>query len=132
MDHSAVVPAGKSDVAAADRAVALGWPGVEPVIGELLEWIQDASWPVARRLCPLLRSIGEPLAPYLRTILDGDDEVWKYWAISILLTTAPPALSQHFTIDLERMADHPTASEKREELDQVAAIALGRNGQQPV
>jgi len=126
VDLGQIVPANKFDMDAADRAVALGWPGVEPVVAELLAWIQDFNWPVAHTLAPLLRSIGEPLAPYLIPILEGDDYVWKYWVIHLLLTEAPPGLLRHFTPLLERIADHPTEQERIEELDDVAATALGR------
>jgi hypothetical protein len=116
----------KTDEAAAQRAVALGWPGVQPVISELLEWIQDYNWPVAHTLAPFLATVGMPLAPYLRPIFEGDDEIWKYWVIDAVLAHAPDELVEEFTPLLVRIADHPTAAERANELDQVAAAALGR------
>ena len=126
MNQAGIVPTNKSDIAAAKRAVTLGWPGVQPVISELLEWIQDYNWPVAHTLAPFLASIGRPLAPYLRPIFEGDDEVWKYWVIDAVLAKAPSELVEEFTPLLVRIADHPTARERTEELDQVAAAVLGR------
>jgi hypothetical protein len=126
MDEAGIVPTSKVDTAAARRAVALGWPGVQPVISELLEWIQDCNWPVAHTLAPFLASIGRPLAPYLRPIFEGDDEIWKYWVIDAVLANAPDELVEEFTPLLVRIADHPTPSERGNELDQVAATALGR------
>ena len=126
MNQAGIVPTNKVDIAAAQRAVALGWPGVQPVISELLEWIQDYNWPVAHTLAPFLASVGRPLAPYLRPILEGDDDVWKYWVIDAVLANAPDELVEEFTPLLVRIADHPTPRERAEELDQVAAAALGR------
>ena len=126
VDLRSVVPANEFDLVAADRAVELGWPGVQPVIAELLEWIRDANWPVAHKLTPLLSSIGQPIAPYLVPILQGDDYLWKYWVIQLLLTDAAPELLLHFTPMLDRIAEHPTDQERTEELDEVAAIALGK------
>lgn len=126
MNQAGIVPTNKSDIAAAKRAVALGWPGVQPVISELLEWIQDYNWPCAHTLAPFLASIGTPLAPYLRPIFEGDDELWKYWVIDAVLANAPGELVEEFTPLLVRIADHPTPRERTEELDQVAAAALGR------
>ena len=126
MNQVRIVPTNKFDIAAAERAVALGWPGVQPVISELLEWIQDYNWPVAHTLAPFLASVGRPLAPYLRLIFEGDDEVWKYWVIEAVLADAPDELVEEFTQLLVRIADHPTPRERTEELDQVAAAALGR------
>jgi hypothetical protein len=126
VNQAGIVPANKFDIAAAQRAVALGWPGVQPVISELLEWIQDYNWPVAHTLAPFLASVGMPLAPYLRPIFEGDDEVWKYWVIEAVLADAPDELVDEFRPLLVRIADHPTSSERTEELDRVAAAALGR------
>jgi hypothetical protein len=124
--QAGVVPTNKSDIAAAERAVALGWPGVQPVISQLLEWIQDYNWPVAHTLAPFLASIGRPLAPHLLPIFEGDDELWKYWVIDAVLAHAPDELVGEFTPLLVRIADHPTPGERANELDQVAAAALGR------
>ena len=71
MDERALVPSSKGDLPAAKRAVAAGWPAVEPVLPELLEWIQDVNWPVAPVLMPFLASLGDPLVPHLRPIFAG-------------------------------------------------------------
>jgi Domain of unknown function (DUF5071) len=126
VDQAGVVPTKPSDIAAAERAVALGWPGVQPVISELLEWIQDYNWPVAHILAPFLASVGRPLAPHLRSIFEGDDELWKYWAIDAVLANAPGELVEEFTPLLVRIVDDPTPGERVNEVDQVAAAALGR------
>ncbi len=38
-----LLPRDKHDVAAVERLAALGYPTVEPVLPELLEWIQDIN-----------------------------------------------------------------------------------------
>jgi hypothetical protein len=109
VSQAGVVPTNKFDIAAAERAVALGWPGVKPVISELLEWIQDYNWPVAHMLAPFLAAVGRPLAPCLRPIFAGDDEVWKYWVIDAVLAHAPDELVEEFTQLLVRIAGSPDA-----------------------
>jgi len=126
VNRAGVVPADKFDTTAAERAVALGWPGVEPVIPELLEWIRDCNWPVARILAPFFASIGRPLPPYLRPILEGDDEIWKYWVISGVLAEAPDEPAEELIPLLVRFADHSTPSERTEDLHLAAAAALRR------
>lgn len=128
MVSPAVVPVDKFDLAAVDRAVALGWSAVEPVIGDLLEWVQDYNWPVAHSLMPFLKSIGPPLAPYLVPILEGDDYVWQYWIIQYVLTDADPGLVGRLRPLLQRVADDPSDEEQLEGLDGVAAAALGKTG----
>ncbi|MCZ8073122.1 MAG: DUF5071 domain-containing protein, partial [Paucibacter sp.] len=75
--ESSVVPRDKFDLAAANAAAEAGWPTIEPQVEQLLLWIQDANWPVARILAPALAVVGAPLAPYVRQVLVGEDETWK-------------------------------------------------------
>lgn len=127
VEQNELVPQDKFDTAAARRAMAVGWPGIEPFVAELLEWIQDYNWPVARALMPLLASIGEPLAPYLKPVLDGDDDIWKLNVIQGLLIDASAELVRHFAPTLKRIANSPTLGEHEEAVDLAAATALERD-----
>src|SRR4026209_2851321 len=127
-DLSNLVPSHKSDREAAKRAIAYGWPGVEPVIGELLVWLPDCNWPVAHTLIPFLAQIGDPLAPHLRPIFEGDDDVWKYWIIVEILERGPLTLAEQFRADLERLVQHPTPMEAEQELPEMAKSVLDRLG----
>jgi len=86
-----LVPTDKSDLERASAAVEAGYPAVAPVLRELVEWLQDYNWPVARVLVPFLQSIGAPLVPHIWRVLRSDDDVWKYWVISLLI----PSLSEN-------------------------------------
>jgi Domain of unknown function (DUF5071) len=123
VDATELVPQHKSDLERANAAVAAGSPAVEPVLGDLLTWLQDMNWPVARTLAPFLATIGLPLVPHVRAALDGDDLVWKYWIVSSLLRVSRP-LAGAFRADIERFAYSPTESEAAEELDAVAREVL--------
>lgn len=126
MSDGSVVPSSKHDVEAAERAVALGWPGVAPVLPELLEWLRDGNWPVAHALAPFLAGIGGPIVPSLRPILQGDDLLWTYWVIRTVLADAPLTVVEQLRPDLERLVTNPTASEAEEELPEAAKDVLGR------
>lgn len=93
-----------------------------------MEWLQDYNWPVSRVLEPFLRSIGEPLVPHIWHVLRSDDEIWKYWVISLLITGPPPSVAAEFRPELERLAYEPTEREHREELDERARYALDAFG----
>lgn len=108
-------------------AIAAGWPAVLPVLPGLLEWLQDMNWPVARPLAPFLASIGAPLAPAIRQVLDGDDGIWKTNLI-LQLVAPSPALRAALDEDLRRLATHPSAGDRAEEADQAALEALGQTG----
>jgi hypothetical protein len=118
-----LIPKTKFDLDTARAAVSAGFPRVGPILPELLEWLQDYNWPVAQILAPFLASIGDPLVPHLRRIVEGDDGVWKYWIITCIMAESE-AVAVTFRSYLERLAKSPTATEAREELDQVAQEVL--------
>jgi hypothetical protein len=121
-----MLPKDKHDVAAAQSIVALGYPAVAPILGELLAWVQDMNWPVARVLQPFLSSIGEPLAPMIGNILRADDNTWKYWLVASVVAGSP-ALVHAMRPDLVRIAETPTDGEVAEEVN-VAAQEVLRGG----
>jgi len=122
-EPSAVLPRDKLDTANAEKLVALGFPAVEPVLPQLLEWMQDFNWPVAQVLQHLLASIGAPLAPYVRVVLSQEDEIWKYWVLHCIVRESKE-LAGMLRADLQRIALSPTASEKKEDVDLVVKEIL--------
>jgi hypothetical protein len=111
-----LVPKHKSDIETARLAVNAGFPAVEPVLYDLLEWLQDCNWPVAHELFDFLASIGAPLAPHIRRVFSGDDLIWQYWIIGLFRQS--PDLYSIFRADIHRIAYSPTAAEHHEELDE--------------
>lgn len=117
-DVRALLPTSKIDTDRAEQIVARGYPAVAPIIPELLEWLQDINWPVAQVLQPFLASIGAPLIPEIRRVLETDDHLWKYWLLSCLART--PEMASALRADLTRLAEHPTQEEAAEELHVLA------------
>jgi Domain of unknown function (DUF5071) len=85
MTPQGLVPTSKHDLARAHAAVAAGFPTVAPVARELLAWLQDINWPVARVLAPFLASAGSSIAPHLRDILSNNDYVLTYNIIKYVI-----------------------------------------------
>ena len=112
-DIQSLVPQHKSDITRAQAVVQAGYPAVAPVLSQLLEWLQGCNWPVARGLAPFLASIGNPLAPHIKSILRSNDEIWKYWIISVIISNSSE-LATSFRSELERLALSPTDHEKSE------------------
>ncbi len=127
MDPRTLIPENKHDLERANAAVAAGFPIVQPILAELLEWVQDFNWPVARVLAPFLAAIGLPITSHVRAVLEGNDEVWKYWVVSTILGPSRP-LAEAFRAELERLASTPTVSEASEEVDDVARETLQVHG----
>ena len=119
-----LLPTHKLDLERARAAIAAGYPAVEPILGRLVEWLQDCNWPVARVLLPFLQSIGAPLAPHIWHVLGSNDDIWKYWVVGELIPSLPKEVAVAFRPELVRLAHHPTPNEKAEELDNAARNVL--------
>jgi hypothetical protein len=122
-DLSLLVPISKFDTNLAERLVALGFPVVEPVLPQILEWVQDMNWPVSRVFQPFLVSIGSPLVPYVRAVLATHDDSWKHYVL-IGIVSASPELARELRQDLDRLVQFPTHGEMTEEVSDVAAAVL--------
>jgi hypothetical protein len=72
-----LLPANKDDLAALEAITARGYPAVQPILLDLLKWIRDDSWPVAKPACEFLVSIGSRLVPEVLEVLGSRDDVLK-------------------------------------------------------
>lgn len=78
-----LVPKDKFDTYTAEKLMKYSFEEVEPIIPQLLEWIQDMNWPVAGPVSRYLETISEHLTPYIIEILRGNDSTWKYWCLRV-------------------------------------------------
>jgi hypothetical protein len=122
-DLVALIPATKFETDKALALMQLGFPAVEPVMPQILEWLQDLNWPVGHVFQPFLASIGQPLAPYIRVILAGEDDSWKYSLLRAVVDQSPE-LARALRPELEHVAKNPSAGEVKEEVNQVAIEIL--------
>ncbi len=123
-DFPQFLPRDKHDTAAVRAIVALGYPAVRSLLPDLLAWLQDCNWPVSHPIGDFLTTISDPMAPLIRDVLNGDDDVWKYWCIVRLVAAMPGHVAEQFRSELHRLADQPTATERAEDLDEVARDAM--------
>lgn len=72
---------------AAEVITKLGYPRIKVILPGLLEWLQDMNWPGAAQIADLIREIGDPIVPYIKTVLKHhkDDEVWIYWLFELFI-----------------------------------------------
>ena len=91
---------------------------------DLLVWLQDANWPISRSVARFLVSIGEPMYPFVREVFAGTDGIWKYWCVELFVRGLPRAAAEAFRPDLQRLAFHPTADDRSDEVDERARDAL--------
>ena len=107
----------------AEALVRLGYPAVASVLPDILEWMKDLNWPVAQVFQPFLAKVGEPLAPFIRNVLSGTDDIWKFWLVTSVVRESP-ILAAALRPELQRIADSPSIGEKSEGVSQVARELL--------
>ena len=117
------LPRHRSDCERAEALLARGFPALEPVLDELLEWTQDGGWPVSRPIYRFLVGLGEVASPRLRRILRSDDNEWKWWIIESVVNRSPE-IARALLDDLVRISEKPTDGERRCELDTMARETL--------
>lgn len=123
VDFEFQMPRDKHDIETATALVALGWERVEPAMPQILDWVLDSNWPVARVLQPFLVNSGAKLAPFFRTILDTDDDTAKYHILSSIVMCSND-LAMALRPELERLCRCPTHGELREEVSDLAREIL--------
>lgn len=114
--------ADKFDTRAAETIVAAG----NAAPPELLEWVQDLNWPVAKVLAPFLASAGSNVVPGIRQIFVSNDDTWK-WNVVVGVVARSSELIALLRPELERIVNAPTPGERLEGLDQVVAELLDRH-----
>ena len=118
------IPTDKHDHDAVARANAVGFPNLNPVLADLLEWIQDANWPIAPSIAALLIQAGPAVVQPIRAVLSGTDGMWKYWTVEMVVTRLPDPIFLALRPDLERLVAAPTDDDIDCEADLAARQAL--------
>jgi hypothetical protein len=120
-DLKALVPTDKCDAVSVDVLSAMEFREIEPILPELLTWLQDINWPVAQELFPVLAGLGVDLAPYLRDILSTDDYIWMHWIL--FLVAENHSLANELRQDLGRLvASEATGADIEMVREQAAKI----------
>ncbi len=110
------LPIHKTDIAAAERIVDAGMPSIEPILGGILEWMQDCNWPVAHVLYKVFDGMGVEVVPHIKRIFKSNDDIWKYWMIVSVVPQLSSAAKSELHEEIKRIAEHPTKGEVTEEV----------------
>lgn len=103
----------KDDVETVQKLRALGYPAIAPALPFIMQWMQDANWPVAGPVSQLLKEIGEPIIPEIRRVLLLDDDTWKYWCLN-LVEDMEVSVAKQLLLEIGDILLNPTESEKSE------------------
>ena len=126
MDLRDCIPKDKYDLAVIDRAVEAGFPQINPILPDLLEWIKDENWPVALPTATLLSGAGPEIVPFVKSILNADDGMWKYWTIDLVVRPASTKKRMAVQDDLDRLALNPSQDDLNcDDAEQAKAVLFG-------
>jgi hypothetical protein len=112
-----LIPKDKHDIQRAENLKNYSYSELKPIIPELLEWLQDLNWPVAKPVSEYLKCITENISLEILDVLRTNDAVWKYWTISIFGKITNDQLVRN---EIIRIATNPTKGEITEEVDKIA------------
>jgi hypothetical protein len=125
MDIRQLIPKDKFDIDTASQLRNYSYAEIKPIVPELLEWIQDMNWPVARTIADYLESISENLADEILKVLKGNDDIWKWGCLRIYLRTIDKINDEGFLNEIKRIASHPTKGEIEEDVNELAIELVG-------
>lgn len=83
---------------------------------EILEWFQDINWPIAREIRDLIILKQDVMTQHILKVLDGDDEWWKYWIVTNIVSYLNQQNLEALMPKLYDMFKNPTDAEKREDV----------------
>lgn len=108
MDLNNLLPKDKCDLLPAYRLEDCTYSEIEPIIPQLMEWLQDMNWPVSRIIAHNLLRFQDKLENEILFVLNTNDGMWKYWVVSIFGNATKSKLIQKRIIQI---ATNPTIDE---------------------
>ncbi len=94
------LPQNKYDIEAVEYLIQAGPTIWAPHASELLEWYQDANWPIAKAIQRLIKTAPNHFIVPIRKVLQGNDEEWQHNCV-LLVGAMPPAFIDCLRPDLE-------------------------------
>ncbi|RFM35149.1 DUF5071 domain-containing protein [Chitinophaga silvisoli] len=117
MNIQDLIPAHKGDDRGIERLKKLSFEEIQPIVPELLEWLQDVNWPIASDIADVLHPFVNRMVPEIIDIMKTNDGIWKYW---ILCTFGRDFKHPVLLQEIERIVRFPTEDEIAEEVNIIA------------
>ena len=124
MDLRKCIPKSKHDIDAIERAQLIGFPAISPIVSELIEWLQDANWPVAQKTADLLASGDLPILPAIRSVFNSSDNIWKFWVITLLVSQMRKSVVNELRFELDALAKLAPIDEDAQDVKSAAKAVL--------
>lgn len=99
-----LIPKDKFDNSTINQLCKLTDNEIRPIIFDLLEWLQDYNWTIAKDILPIVISHQNIAIPHIITILQGNNMMWKYWIIELVIPYLIYPNKQLLKSELERLS----------------------------
>lgn len=127
MTNRIYIPNDKDDQVAVDNLKGLDWTEIEPHIDELLVWLQDMNWPVARGVGDKLSAYTNKLKAGILAVLRGSDGLWKYCCIlTLIYYSKERSIDAELLKELQRLVQFPSTNDVAEEVNEIAQETLDK------
>ena len=126
MDIKTLLPKDKFDDSTMSELSQLTDEQIQPIILDLLEWLQDYNWPIAKKILPVLIEHQSVALPYISDILNGDDAMWKYWIMTLFLPELTEMNQSIFVSDVKKLAELKGVDEETKSIVEAAMDCLER------
>lgn len=125
MNIKDLLPKDKHDFDSVNQLKLLDKDALRPIIPDLLVWLQDTNWPISSEIGEILLQFNAELIPYIQDVLKTDDDIWKYYVLSELVSRLSKEDVKSGLLDeLNRLANNPSMGEQDEEVDLIAKEML--------
>jgi hypothetical protein len=85
-----------------------------PLLPELLEWVADINWPIARDAINLVLTVPEHIVEPICEVLRTTDDGWKNNCLNYVIPHLPVEQQRQLKPELERIVHQPTQDEIEE------------------
>lgn len=122
--QSELLPKDKHDHEAIERLHKLPIQELVPLLPELLEWVADINWPIARDAIDLVLAVPEHIVEPIREVFRTTDDEWKNNCLDYVILHLPVEQRRQLKPELERIAHQPTEYEIEEGMRDTAQELL--------
>ena len=109
-----LLPRDKFDNSTIDNLSQLTDNEIQPIIGNLIECLQDYNWPIAKDILPIVVLHQNVAMTHILDILQGNDVMWQYWIIELVIPYLISPNKRLLEKELERLASTTITNEDLE------------------
>lgn len=124
MNFKDIFPLDKGDTDSVIKLMNYSFDELKPFASDLLNCLQDMNWPIASYMAIYLRPYVNELSNEIVEVFRSNDDMWKYWLITSLLSKVDYEINTQLINELMRIRDNPSSGERDNEVDQVARETL--------